>query len=106
MKLTVINGDGRLCLGFLPGLALAVHRDLVVDTKLALGHARQVGLHQDLAGDVSRQHLEEYNYYMFCSQKVHFLTWPWGDMRRLTYSITSRKSSFLLYLIPSLLQPI
>ena len=105
MKLTVVNGDGRLCLGLLPGLALAVHRDLVVDTKLALWHPRQVGLHEDLAGDVSRQNLEE-NIEMLFLQNVHFLTWPWGDMRRLTYSITSRKSSFLLYLIPSLLQPI
>ena len=31
---------------------------------------------------------------------------PCGDMRRLTDSKTSRNSSFLLYLIPSLLQPI
>ena len=31
VKLTVVNGDGGLSLGFLPGLALAVHGDLVVD---------------------------------------------------------------------------
>ena len=33
-------------------------------------------------------------------------TTPWGDIRRFTYSITSRNSSFLLYFIPSFLQPI
>ena len=59
VKLTVVDGDGGLGLGLLPGLALAVHRDLVIDPKLALGHPGQVGLHQDLTRDVSGQHLEE-----------------------------------------------
>ena len=58
MKLTVVDGNGGLGLGLLPGLALAVHRDLVIDTELALGHPGQVGLHQDLTRDVSGQHLE------------------------------------------------
>ena len=34
------------------------------------------------------------------------LTCPWGDMSRLTYSSTSRKSSLRRYLIPSRLHPI
>ena len=59
VKLTVVDGNGGLGLGLLPGLALAVHRDLVIDPKLALGHPGQVGLHQYLTRDVSGQHLEE-----------------------------------------------
>ena len=59
MKLTVINIIGGLGLGVLPELALAVHHDLVVDAKFALWHPGQVGLHQDLTGDVCGQHLEK-----------------------------------------------
>ena len=76
MKLTVVNSNGGLGLGLLPGLALAVHRDLVVDAKLALWHPGQVGLHQDLAGDVSRQHLEEKIRRVFSLQKVDFSNPP------------------------------
>ena len=57
VELTVINGYGRLGLSLLARLALAVHSDLVVDAKLALWHAGQVGLHQDLARHVSGEHL-------------------------------------------------
>ena len=74
MKLTVVNCDGGLGLGLLPGLALAVHRDLVVDAKLALWHPRQVRLHEDLTGDMSGQHLEEIVLFMngFSSSKCQF----------------------------------
>ncbi len=37
--------------------ALAVDGELVVDAELALGHAAQVALHDDLAGHVCAQHL-------------------------------------------------
>ena len=57
MKLTVINSNSRLRLALLSSLALAVHGYLVVDTELTLRHPGQVGLHQDLASHVRRQHL-------------------------------------------------
>ena len=59
VKLTVIDSNGGLGLGLLPGLALAVHRDLVINPELALRHPGQVGLHQDLTRDVSGQNLQE-----------------------------------------------
>ena len=31
---------------------LAVHHDLVIDSKLALRHSRQIGLHQDLKHEI------------------------------------------------------
>ena len=57
MELTVVYSNSRLGFGLLSRLALAVHGDLVVDAKLTLRHAGQVGLHQDLSGDVSGENL-------------------------------------------------
>ena len=57
MELTVVYSNSRLGFGLLSRLALAVHGDLVVDAKLALRHAREVGLHQDLPSYVGRQNL-------------------------------------------------
>ena len=57
VKLAVIYSYSRLGFGLFSRLALAVHGNLVVDAKLALWHARQVGLHQDLPGYVSGENL-------------------------------------------------
>lgn len=38
-------------------LPLCVHHELVVDAKLALWHPGQIGLHDDFACNVCRQHL-------------------------------------------------
>lgn len=63
MKLAVVNDDDRFsrrgpgtCLVENLG-AFRLHDDLVVNAKLALGHAAQVGLHQYAAGNVRGQHL-------------------------------------------------
>lgn len=47
-----------------------------------------------------------YNKCMEFSEKNFYVDQPCGDISRLTDSSTSRNNSFLLYLIPSLLQPI
>ena len=57
MKLTVVYSNSRLGFGLLSRLPLAVHGDLIVDAKLALRHAGQVRLHQDLPGDMSGENL-------------------------------------------------
>lgn len=63
MELTIVDDDDRFTGGCSRASviqnfgALGFHDDFVVDTKLAFGHAAQVGLHEYTAGYVGRQHL-------------------------------------------------
>jgi len=63
MKLTIVDDNNGLAGGrprarVVEDLgALGLHDDLVVDAKLAFGHAAQVGLHEYAAGNVRGQHL-------------------------------------------------
>ncbi len=63
MKLTVVDDNNWLARGRPRARvvedfgALGLHDDLVVDAKLAFGHAAQIRLHEYAAGNVRRQHL-------------------------------------------------
>ena len=127
MKLAIVDGDGTFpAAGAAQGcvrrrLPFALHRDFVVDSEFAFGHSRKVRLHHHFARNVGTQDLLEFTRKIDMTSvepKIKLLpdlpfsfslripTCPWGDMSRLTLSRTSKKSSFLRYLIPSRRQAI